>query len=42
MLERKYGQFESEPHDLRLDTETLSPEEAAAAILRILPETNSF
>lgn len=32
MLERKYGQFTLHPHDLLLDTEETSPEEAAAQI----------
>ena len=29
MLERKYGQFESEKHDLRVDTDVVSTEDAA-------------
>lgn len=33
MLERKYGQFEQEPHDLRINTEVTSPEEACKQIL---------
>ena len=32
MLERKYGQFEAEPHDLCVDTDTLSAEEAVNRI----------
>ena len=30
MLERKYGQFEKEAHDLRIDTDLTSSEEACA------------
>lgn len=33
MLERKYGQFEAQPHDLRIDTEQTSAADAAAQIL---------
>lgn len=33
MLERKYGQFEAQPHDLRIDTEQVSVADAAAQIL---------
>lgn len=32
MLERKYGQFETAAHDLRVDTDTVSAEDAANAI----------
>lgn len=32
MLKRKYGQFEDTAHDLRVDTDTVSPEEAVKAI----------
>lgn len=32
MLERKYGQFESEAHTLRVDTDITAPEEACARI----------
>ena len=32
MLERKYGQFEDTAHDLRVDTDAVSPEEAVKAI----------
>lgn len=38
MLERKYGQFESQPHDLRIDTDTVSPEDAAREILSLLEQ----
>lgn len=37
MLERKYGQFEKEAHDLRIDTDLTSSEEACAQILALLP-----
>lgn len=36
MLERKYGQFETESHDLRLDTDTVSAEDAATQIRSLL------
>lgn len=36
MLERKYGQFESQMHDLRIDTNITSAEEAARQILSML------
>lgn len=36
MLERKYGQFETQPHDLRIDTEQSSTEDAAGRILAML------
>ncbi len=40
MLERKYGQFEAEAHDLRVDTDAVSAPEAARQILSLLaPET---
>ena len=32
MLERKYGQFEDVAHDLRVDTDAVSVEDAANAI----------
>lgn len=35
MLERKYGQFEGEAHEARIDTEVLSPEEACGEIMRL-------
>lgn len=38
MLERKYGQFESQPHDLRIDTDTVSPEDAAREILSLFEQ----
>ena len=41
MLERKYGQFEAVPHDLRVDTDTVSAEEAANAI-RLLLDKETF
>lgn len=37
MLERKYGQFECLPHDLRIDTAIINAEEAATQIIS-LPE----
>lgn len=36
MLERKYGQFETEAHDLRVDTDAVSAEEAANEIRLLL------
>lgn len=39
MLERKYGRFETEPHDLRLDTDVLSAEEAARQIQSLLDKS---
>lgn len=36
MLERKYGQFETETHDLRVDTDAVSAEEAANEIRLLL------
>lgn len=35
MLERKYGQFEAEAHDLRINTDTCSPEDACSKILAL-------
>lgn len=39
MLERKYGQFESEAHDVCIDTETLSPQDACDRILQYAAQT---
>lgn len=36
MLERKFGQFENEPHDLRIDTDYISAEVAANKIRLLL------
>ena len=36
MLERKYGRFETEVHDLRVDTDAVSAEEAANEIRLLL------
>ena len=36
MLERKYGRFETEAHDLRVDTDAVSAEEAANEIRLLL------
>ena len=36
MLERKYGQFEAAAHDLRVDTDAVSAEEAADKIQLLL------
>ena len=36
MLERKYGRFETETHDLRVDTDAVSAEEAANEIRLLL------
>lgn len=36
MLERKYGQFECESYDVRIDTEVITPEEACDTILQKL------
>ena len=36
MLERKYGQFEAVPYDLRVDTDTVTAEEAANEIRSLL------
>ena len=36
MLERKYGQFEAAAHDLRMDTDAVSVEEAASKIRLLL------
>ena len=38
MLERKYGQFEAAAHDLRVDTDAVSVEEAANEIRQLLHE----
>ena len=35
-LERKYGRFETETHDLRVDTDAVSAEEAANEIRLLL------
>ena len=36
MLERRYGQFERERYEIKIDTEILSPEEACNEIMRRL------
>ncbi len=36
MLERNYGQFEAEAHEIRIDTEQCSPKEACDLILKSL------
>ena len=36
MLERTYGRFETEAHDLRVDTDAVSAEEAANEIRLLL------
>lgn len=36
MLERNYGRFETQPHDLRIDTERTSAADAAAQILTLV------
>ncbi len=36
MLERKFGQFEDQPHSLRIDTDNVSVEEAVKQILSLL------
>ena len=41
MLERKYGQFEATAHDLRVDTDTVSAEEAVDKI-RLLLNKETF
>ena len=41
MLERKYGQFEVTAHDLRVDTDAISAEEAANEIQGLLMQANS-
>lgn len=33
MLERKHGQFEAQPHDLRIDTDAISADDAVGQIL---------
>lgn len=38
MLERKYGQFDNQPHDLRVNTDAASAEEAVEQILTMLGE----
>lgn len=38
MLERKYGQFEDQPHNLRVDTDVTSAEEAVEQIMIMLGE----
>lgn len=38
MLERKYGRFEAAPHDLRVDTDDTSAQEAARRIFSLLEE----
>lgn len=38
MLERKYGQFASQPHALRIDTDALDTEAAAKQILALLAQ----
>lgn len=39
MLERKFGQFEMQPHDLHMDTDLISTEDAVRQILSKLSET---
>lgn len=41
MLERNYGRFEAQPHDLRIDTEQTTPADAAGQILNFKAETES-
>lgn len=41
MLDRKYGQFEAIPHDLRIDTDETDPEAAAKRILPLLKKDGS-
>lgn len=36
MLERKYGEFDAEPHALHIDTAVTTPEDAVAAIMATL------
>lgn len=36
MLERKYGQFDRESYEIRIDTEVVTPEDACDAILQKL------
>lgn len=36
MLERKYGQFESEPYEMRINTEDVSAEKAAEMIMAFI------
>ena len=40
MLERKYGQFEKEAHDLRIDTEKTPVEEAVKSIMLLIDGKN--
>lgn len=40
MLERKYGQFEKEVHDLRIDTEKTPVEEAVKSIMLLIDGKN--
>lgn len=42
MLERKYEQFENEPHNLRLNTDIISAEDAAAEIRSQLDKENGI
>ncbi len=35
MLERKFGQFEAKPHDLRIDTDSICTEDAVKQILNL-------
>ena len=41
MLERKYGQFEAAAHDLRVDTDAISAEEAVGKIRLLLNESKT-
>lgn len=41
MLERKFGQFEATPHDLRIDTDEKTPEDAVKQILSLLKKDGS-
>ena len=34
MLDRRYGQFESDAHELRIDTDATSPQDACSVILQ--------
>lgn len=36
MLERKFGQYETQPYDLRIDTDHISAEEAGQQVLSLL------
>lgn len=42
MLERKFGQFESQPYHLRIDTDHVSPAEAVGKILSLLEQKGAF